>query len=84
MSQVVKPITQMVRTVGRGRIEDSRREFNRSLTALPLMLAGCATAEQAPTAERPWHHVAGGFRNRLLSGAIAEIATATGLPGGLG
>ena len=41
----------------------SRREFNRSLTGLPLVLAGCATEEPAPMAERPWHHVAGGFRN---------------------
>jgi L-ascorbate metabolism protein UlaG (beta-lactamase superfamily) len=41
----------------------SRREFNRSLTALPLVLAGCATEDTALMAERPWHHVAGGFRN---------------------
>jgi hypothetical protein len=31
----------------------SRREFNRSLMALPLVLAGCATEDKAPMAERP-------------------------------
>jgi N-acyl-phosphatidylethanolamine-hydrolysing phospholipase D len=31
--------------------------------ALPLVLAGCAAEGTAPVAERPWHHVAGGFRN---------------------
>jgi N-acyl-phosphatidylethanolamine-hydrolysing phospholipase D len=41
----------------------SRRKFNSSLTALPLVLAGCISEESAPMAERPWHHVPGGFRN---------------------
>jgi N-acyl-phosphatidylethanolamine-hydrolysing phospholipase D len=41
----------------------SRREFNRRLTALPLVLAGCTTEDPALMAESPWHHVAGGFRN---------------------
>jgi N-acyl-phosphatidylethanolamine-hydrolysing phospholipase D len=41
----------------------SRRKFNRSLAGLPLVLAGCVSEESAPKAERPWHHVPGGFRN---------------------
>jgi L-ascorbate metabolism protein UlaG (beta-lactamase superfamily) len=41
----------------------SRREFNRSLTAVPLAVAGCATEDGAPMTDRLWHHVSGGFRN---------------------
>jgi L-ascorbate metabolism protein UlaG (beta-lactamase superfamily) len=44
-------------------IELSRRAFNRSLAALPLAAAACASETGAPPAERPWHHTAAGFRN---------------------
>jgi hypothetical protein len=40
---------------------------------LPLVLAGCATEERAPVAERPWHHVAGGLRNPLGGYAADDI-----------
>jgi N-acyl-phosphatidylethanolamine-hydrolysing phospholipase D len=63
MPQVVKPMPRNLRTVPSAKIEVSRREFNRGLMALPLALAGCATEDAAPMTERPWHHVAGGFRN---------------------
>src|SRR5690606_18851240 len=63
MSRVVKPAGAIMRTAERLRSEISRRQFNRSLMATPLLLAGCATEDAAPMPDGPWHHVAGGFRN---------------------
>src|SRR5919106_1951994 len=44
-------------------IELSRRAFNRSLAALPLVLSGCLSESVERMAAGPWQHTAGGFRN---------------------
>jgi N-acyl-phosphatidylethanolamine-hydrolysing phospholipase D len=41
----------------------TRRTVNRSLAALPLALAGCASESADPSVAGPWHHTADGFRN---------------------
>jgi L-ascorbate metabolism protein UlaG (beta-lactamase superfamily) len=62
MSRFVKPMPGTARTRDRPDIGLSRRGFNLGLASLPFALNGCST-DDAPPAERPWHHAASGFRN---------------------
>ena len=63
MSRFVKAMVEAARAPRAVPIDITRRAFNRGLAALPLALAGCASEDLTPMADRPWHHVAGGFRN---------------------